>query len=210
MLRNRKGVTLIEIMTVVVLVTIVMAVTFPAMKDTRRAASMQSARTQVESYLTVARSVAIRNGVRAFLIREGNTLRIMADSTNGLVTVVPPIQLDSLSHIVLSTLSGKDADTVIYDNRGLAVNLDGTQKIYLTVASGYYGEGMRDSICVTRLGLVLDRKCGLSVAYKPPVYEIPTDELPPVDDGTVIDETIDVIEETTGPITSPITDPLKK
>ena len=203
MLRNRKGVTLIEIMTVMVLVTIIMAITFPAMKDTRRAASMQSARTQVEAYLAVARSVAIRNGVRAFLIREGNTLRIMADSTNGLVTVVPPMRLDSVSHVLLSTLSGKDADTIVYDNRGLAVNLDGTQKIYITVASGYYGEGLKDSICVTRLGLTLDRKCGLSVVYKPPVEEVPTD-------GGIIDETIGTVEQTTGPITSPITDPITK
>jgi prepilin-type N-terminal cleavage/methylation domain-containing protein len=184
MVRNRKGVTLIEIMTVVMLVALVMAIVFPSMKDTRRAASMQSARTQVEAYLAVARSVAIRNGVRAFLIREGNTLRVMADSTGGLVTVVQPIQLDSVSQIVLSTLSGKDADTIIYDNRGIAVNLDGTQKIYLTVASGHYGEGMKDSICVTRLGLVLDRKCGLAAAYKPPVEDMPVDEIP-IDKGPI-------------------------
>jgi Tfp pilus assembly protein FimT len=189
MLRNRRGVTLTEIMAVVVLTIIVTAVAFPRLKDTRRAASMQSARTQVESYLTVARSIAIRNGVRAFLIREGNTLRIMADSTNGLVTVVPPIRLDSVSNVVLSTLSGKDADTIVYDNRGIAVNLDGTQKIYITVASGFYGEGTKDSICVTRLGLVLDRKCGLAAAYKPPVDDIPIEDMPvdemPIDKGPI-------------------------
>src|SRR5918999_5321737 len=113
MLRNRKGVTLIEIMTVVVMVILVTAVSFPKLKDTKRAASMQSARTQVESYLAVARSVAIRNGVRAFLIRDGNTVRIMADSTNGLVLVVRPIQLDSVSKVLLSSSSDKGADTII-------------------------------------------------------------------------------------------------
>ncbi len=162
MLRNRKGVTLIEIMTVVVMVIAMTAVAFPKLKETRRAASMQSARTQVESYLAVARSVAIRNGVRSFLIREGNTIRIMADSTNGLVTVVAPFRLDEVSQILLTTSSGRAADTIIYDNRGLAVNLASAGKIYLTVASNAYGAGTKDSICVTRLGLVMDKKCGLS------------------------------------------------
>jgi Tfp pilus assembly protein FimT len=162
MLRNRKGVTLIEIMTVVVMVIIMTAVAFPKLKETRRAASMQSARTQVESYLAVARSVAIRNGVRSFLIRDGNTIRIMADSANGLVTVVAPFRLDEVSQILLSTTSGRTADTIIYDNRGIAVNLASSGKIYLTVDSNAYGAGIKDSICVTRLGLVMDKKCGLS------------------------------------------------
>ncbi len=164
MLRNRKGVTLIEIMTVVVMVIIVTAVSFPKLKETKRAAAMQSARTQVESYLAVARSVAIRNGVRAFLIRQDNSLRIMADSATGLVTVVRRIDLNQVSQVSLSSSGGGVADTIVYDNRGMAVNLAGTQIIYLTVAHGQYGAGMKDSICVTRLGLALDRNCGLAAA----------------------------------------------
>jgi Tfp pilus assembly protein FimT len=180
MLRNRKGVTIIEIMTAVVLAIIMTAIAFPHLKDTRRASSMQSARTQIESYLTVARSVAIRNGVRAFLIRDGNSIRIMADSANGVfVTVVRPIQLDSVSNVTL----GATKDTIIYDSRGIAVNLDGTQKFYITAASGY-GAGTKDSICVTRLGLVLDRNCGLTVVSK----EIPKEdeEVIPDEEGPII------------------------
>ena len=161
MLRNRKGVTLIEIMTVVVMAIIMTAIAFPALKNTRRASSMQSAKAQVESYLSVARSVAIRNGVRAFLVRNGNTITILADSANGhFVTVVRPVQLDSVSNVLLSNTAGTSADTIIYDSRGIAVNLAGTTTFYITAASGY-GAGTKDSICVTRLGLVLDRGCGV-------------------------------------------------
>jgi hypothetical protein len=184
MLRNRKGVTLIEIMTVVVMAILMTAVAFPKLKETRRAASMQSAKTQVESYLAVARSIAIRNGVRAFLIREGNTMRIMADSANGLVTVVRPIQLYTVSNVVLSSMSGFTADTIIYDNRGIAVNLATTQKFYITVASHAYGAGTKDSICVTRLGLVLDRNCGLG-AMAPEKEEEPDPDIV-IDDGPII------------------------
>jgi prepilin-type N-terminal cleavage/methylation domain-containing protein len=166
MTRDRKGVTLIEIMTVVVLTTIIMALVFAHMKDTRRAASMQSARTQVESYLSVARSVAIRNGIGAFLVRDGNTMRILADSASTAVLVVRPIQLDAVSNVTLGSSSGGSADTIVYDTRGFAINLDAAgHKFYLTVASGY-GAGTKDSICVTRLGVVQDRGCGASVASK--------------------------------------------
>jgi hypothetical protein len=103
-----------------------------------------------------------RNGVRSFLIRDGNTIRIMADSTNGvIVTVVRPIQLDSVSSVLLSSSNGTSADTIAYDNRGLAVNLGATgRKFYITASTGV-GAGTRDSVCVTRLGLVLDRSCGV-------------------------------------------------
>ena len=174
MLRNRKGVTLIEIMTAVGLAIVMTAIAFPKLKETRRAANMQSAKTQVESYLSVARSVAVRNGVRSFLIRDGNTMRIMADSGVGLVVVVRPMSLDSISNVLLTSSSDRAADTIVYDNRGMAVNLAGTQKFYITTKSGV-GAGMKDSICVTRLGLVLDRNCGLVVMPEKKEDE----ELPP-------------------------------
>jgi Tfp pilus assembly protein FimT len=159
MVATRRGLTLIEIIAVVALAIIMMAIAFPALKDARRAASMQSARTQVESYLSAARSVAIRNGVRSFLIRDGNTIRIMADSASGqIVTVVRPIQLDSVSNVRLESTK----DTIIYDSRGIALNLSASgERFYITAASGY-GAGTTDSICVTRLGLPLDKNCGLA------------------------------------------------
>ena len=175
MLRNRKGITLIEIMTAVGLAIIMTAVAFPKLKETRRAANMQSAKTQVESYLSVARSVAIRNGVRSFLIRDGNTMRILADSGSGLVVVVRPMALDTVSNVLLTSASGGTADTIVYDNRGMAVNLAATQKFYITTKSGV-GAGVKDSICVTRLGLVLDRNCGLVVMpEKKEEEEVPID-----------------------------------
>ena len=153
--RTRKGFTLTELMAVVFLAILMMAIAFPKLKETRRAASMQSARTQVRSYLTVGRGVAIRTGVRSFVIRNGNTLTVKADSATSLVTVIRPIQLDSVSNVTL----GATKDTVIYDSRGMATNLASGAKFNITVASGI-GAGTTDSICVTRLGLVLDRNCG--------------------------------------------------
>jgi prepilin-type N-terminal cleavage/methylation domain-containing protein len=206
MLRNRKGVTLMEIMTVVVLTSVIMAITFPSMKDTKRAASMQSARTQVESYLAVARSVAVRSGVRAYLVRNGNTLTILADSANGPVPVVRSINLDEVSGVLLTSSSGLTADTIVYDNRGIATNLGASGgKFYLTFARGY-GAGAKDSICVTRLGATLDKQCGLSVPT--PDKEIPVDTgggiiVDPIDKGGAIDPT-PITQDVTQPITQTV------
>ena len=160
MVRNRKGVTLFEIMTVMVLAALVMAFAFPHMKDTRRAASMQSARTQVESYLSVARAVAIRNGGRTRLVQTGHKLEIQADTGTGWVTVVQPVKFNEVSNVHLDAT----VSTINYDSRGLATGLSATgEKFYLTAASGY-GAGTKDSICVTRFGALLNRSCVLTVA----------------------------------------------
>jgi type II secretory pathway pseudopilin PulG len=177
MLRNRRGFTIIEIMTVVVMVILVTAITFPKLKETRRAASMQSARTQLESYVATARSVAVRNGVRAYLVRKNSQMRVMADSANTLVTVVRAIDFREVSNVNLSSDAATDPDTIIFDARGIATNLTAGRKFYITVATGQYGAGTVDSLCVTRFGMVLDRNCGIVPTQKDTLMT-PIDILP--------------------------------
>ena len=155
MLRNRKGVTLYEIITVATLAAIMLAFAYPRMSEARRAAALASARTQVESYLALARTIAIRNGGKTQFVRNGNTLKIEADTGTGWVAVAKPITIDASA----ISLSGT-ASTIAFDSRGLATGLNaGGEKFYLTIVSAY-GAGMKDSICVTRLGALLDRNCG--------------------------------------------------
>jgi prepilin-type N-terminal cleavage/methylation domain-containing protein len=194
MLRNRKGVTLFEIMTVMTLAAILMAITFPHMKDTRRAASMQSARTQVESFLSIARSIAVRNGGKTRLVRTGGKLEIEADTGTGWVTVVRPVHFGEVSNVKLeSTVS-----TIEYDSRGLATGLAASgEKFYITAASGY-GAGTKDSICITRLGALLNRTCGLAVT--PPEKEIDPDIIILDEEPIISTEPIVVGPITIGPI----------
>jgi Tfp pilus assembly protein FimT len=166
-LRARSGFTMIEIMTVMTMVVFMTAMSFPKLKETRRAASMQSARAHVESYLAVSRSIAVRTGGRTYLIRKNNQLRVLADSANTQVTVVRPIDLGEISQVKLSSNGTTQADTIVYDPRGLAVNLSETRKFYITVADGQFGAGVKDSVCVSRFGLAYDRNCGSAVISKP-------------------------------------------
>ena len=160
MARNRKGVTLFEIMTVIVLSAIMLTVAIPRITRSKRSASMQSARTQVESYISVARAIAVRNGGKTQLIRSGNMLYVQADTGTGWVTVVRPVELDQVSGVSLGTTI--TSNTIAFDARGMATNLSASgEKFYIT--STTYGTTLKDSICVTRFGALLDRNCGLSV-----------------------------------------------
>jgi prepilin-type N-terminal cleavage/methylation domain-containing protein len=156
MLRNRKGVTLFEVMTVLGLAAILLAMAVPQMSNSRRAAHMASARTQVEAYLGTARAIAIRNGGKTQLVRSGNTLTIEADTGAGYVTMLKPLKVGAGTDVGLNVT----ATTIAFDARGLATGLNATgEKFYLTVSSGY-GAGLKDSVCISRLGALLDRNCG--------------------------------------------------
>lgn len=166
MLRNRKGVTLFEIMTVTTLAAIMLVVAVPKVAESRRAAAMAAARVQVESYMATARAIAVRNGGRTQLVRNGNTLTIQADTGTGYVTMAKPMQIDPSSKLELGGTAA--TVTITFDARGLATGLNASgEKFYITVASGY-GAGTKDSVCVTRFGALLDRSCGKS----PPIAEI--------------------------------------
>ena len=160
-LRNRGGFTIIEAMTAVSMAVLMTAMSLPKLKETRRAASMQSAKAHVQSYLSVARAMAIRSGARTILVRSGNSLKIVVDSATTTAVVVRPMALDTVSNVTLSSSNGTSADTIIFDPRGFA-SLPEMRKFYIT-ASGY-GAGTRDSLCVTRLGFVLGRTCGAPAA----------------------------------------------
>ena len=153
--RNRKGVTLFEIMTVVTLAAIMMVMALPRLTEGRRAAAMAAARVQVESYLTTARAIAVRNAGKTQLVKSGNTLMIQADTGTGWITVVKPLELEG-GYVKIKP----SVNTIAFDSRGLATGLSATgEKFYLKIESGY-GEGLKDSVCITHLGGLLDRKCG--------------------------------------------------
>lgn len=156
MLRNRQGVTLFEVMTVMTLAVIVIAMAIPRLANGRRAAAMAAARTKVESYIAVARAIAVRNGGRTQLVRSGHTLTIEADTGTGWVTMVRPLKFGGSSDVGLNSTT----NTIAFDGRGLATGLSATgEKFYLRIESGY-GSHVTDSICVTRLGGILGRSCG--------------------------------------------------
>ena len=160
-MRSRRGFSLMELMGVIVLSGVIAMISFPKIRNLQRRTSVTSAKMQLRSYVSTARLTALRRGATARMIRSGNTLAVTVDSStasNVQATIVRPFNFKNAYGVVITST----VDSVVYSSRGLAKNLSAAgEKFYVTSDSTRYGQAQRDSLCLTRMGLVLDGSCGL-------------------------------------------------
>jgi prepilin-type N-terminal cleavage/methylation domain-containing protein len=147
---GRLAFTLIEALVVLVIVSILMAFSYPKVSTMRAQLNVKSARDQIAQYFTIARATAINRARPAQVSITGNRITVTTTDDNGVtVDVVPTAAFDSLFSVTITA----SASTITYNARGLATGLGATQKF--VVASG----DNRDSVCVTMLG-AMRRGCG--------------------------------------------------
>ncbi|HKO14650.1 MAG TPA: GspH/FimT family pseudopilin [Gemmatimonadaceae bacterium] len=158
-MRARRGFSLMELIAVIVLTGLMALIAYPRIRAVQRRTSLTSARMQLKSYLATARMTALRRGSSARLVRVGNTVRVTVtiDTLGTQATIVRPFNFKQAYAVLLSGTT----DSVVYTPRGVAQNLSATgEKFYISADSARVGAG-RDSLCVTRLGLVLEGSCGI-------------------------------------------------
>ncbi len=147
---KRLGFTLVELMIAVVLMGIIAAIGAPKLASIRDKASVRSATQQVGAYVATTRAAAIRRGMRANFKTKGDTMWIEIQQPGAPEVIAPRIPLSATFNVGMTSTT----DSIVFDARGFAVNLAGTQKFVVTRSSA------SDSICVTRLGMV-SPKCQL-------------------------------------------------
>ncbi|GAC1650613.1 MAG: hypothetical protein NVS4B3_09690 [Gemmatimonadaceae bacterium] len=151
---KRLGFSLIELLMVITIVGIILMMAVPQLNAVGRSASLRSSRDQLGAYLATARATAVQRGTTAQFRRSGNYMYVTANRTaTQLDTILQPFPLDAEQHV---TITATPADTVAFNSRGAAVGL-GTAGAKFIVAR----DGWSDSVCVTKLGSILDRSCGL-------------------------------------------------
>jgi prepilin-type N-terminal cleavage/methylation domain-containing protein len=156
-MRLRRGFSLLELMAVIVLAAVIAMVAVPKVRAVQRGAGINSAKLQLRTYLAAARATAVRRGGTARLVRTGNVLVVTVDSSATQAVVIRPFDFNRNYSVLLSGT----VDSVVYGARGLATNLGTTgEKFYIVADSIRVGRG-RDSVCLTRLGLVLETGCGI-------------------------------------------------
>jgi len=138
---------MVELMIAVLLMGIITAIGAPKLGSIRDRASVRSATQQIGAYVATARAAAIRRGLRANFKTRADTMWVEIQQPGVPETIVPRIPLFETFRVTV-TSSG---DSIVFDARGFALNLAGTQKFVVTRAAA------RDSICVTRLGMVSPR-----------------------------------------------------
>jgi prepilin-type N-terminal cleavage/methylation domain-containing protein len=149
MTQSRSGFTILEIMTVMMIMGIVLAFGIPKFNSLRNSGRVGAAKVQASTSLTTARAAAIQNGRPSRWSVSGNTITIQAQNAAGnYVNVGQPMDYFTQYSVSLSA----SPSTINFDSRGLANGLNSTAKLYVRGTT-------TDSICVTVLGVVLRNGC---------------------------------------------------
>ena len=150
-MHNRPGFTTIEMAIVATVVGLVTAIAIPRLTAVREAAGLNGAKRHVITQLAGARASAIQRGAAVTLVASGHSM-YLTTPIGGTDTQISPrsLLLPTFGVEMTSTVA-----TISFDARGFGTTIppEGA-KFVLT-------RGARsDSVCVTRLGLVLP-ECGL-------------------------------------------------
>jgi len=146
----QAGLTFVELIIVFVVLGLLLSITVRAVRGSWVAASRRSASRDVTAYLYRARGVAIQQSRAAWLVRSGNILKIMVDSSG------TPVQLGTQIDFTQrygATLGASPKDTVQFDPRGFAVGVTTAPKFIVALG------GRTDTVCVTGLGKITTRSC---------------------------------------------------
>jgi Tfp pilus assembly protein FimT len=153
---RRTAFSLIELLIALATVGAMMLIALPKFERARASASLRSAKNTVVSQIAAARATAIRRGAYAYFVRSGNTIRVEADSANVRLVVLRSAALDTAYQVAVASTY----DTIRYDMRGTARVL-ATGVIISGVKYTITRGALRDSVCVSSLGMVSLRACGL-------------------------------------------------
>lgn len=151
--RARAGFTIIETVVVLIIASIAMAISLPRFAAMRDRMSVRSAKQQFASYLATARASAIRQSQQSQFHVKNNTIWTTVNQPSGTnITVGRSVALDQSRGVTVTLGGAAPSDSVMFDARGLGATTGA--RVYVLTRNG-----LKDSICVTRLGLIA-RTCG--------------------------------------------------
>ena len=147
---SRCGMTLIELLLVIVTMALILTILAPRMSVAATSASVQSASFEMANRIALARQMAIRRSAPTVFHSTSNKAWITTDQA-GVQTIVGDTLFLAQKYNVSVTSS---VDTIRYSARGFA-NLSSSQTYELARS------GKTRTVCVTAAGLILSRGCTL-------------------------------------------------
>ena len=131
--RSERGLTLMEILLVIVLIGLMSAFAIPKLTDAMRRQNVQSARVAFVAMYAQARATAIQRGTTDSLILSGNVLRIRAANPVTGFSEAVGNSVDLYSRYGVTVSSTNSPWT--FDSRGLG---PGTSQTSVTISKGPY------------------------------------------------------------------------
>jgi prepilin-type N-terminal cleavage/methylation domain-containing protein len=152
---TRGGFTLLELLVVCVIAGVLIAISGKGISSAYAGNSRTSATRVVSTTLFQARAVAIQRSRQSWLVRSGNTMKILGDSLGTKVQLGKTVDLAQRYSVTLgSVATPTPTDTTIsFDSRGLITGTTTSLKIIVTKGS------KADTVCVTGLGNTRARGC---------------------------------------------------
>jgi prepilin-type N-terminal cleavage/methylation domain-containing protein len=148
-LRKRTGLSLVELMVAITIMAITVGFGLPRLLTMTDRAAVSSARDQVLSALSTARTTAVRRAATATFYATGNTIWVTADSSGTEITVLNKISLLGNNKVTLTTTG--NTSKIAFNMRGMSGSSSG--RIHVSRGS------KSDSVCVTALGSATKLSC---------------------------------------------------
>ena len=146
----RQGLTLVELLLVIVVMGVILMVTAPKLSGITTNVNVRGASPELTRRLAIARQTAIRRGSVAVLHVAGDKAWLMVDNKGTQSVVGDTLRFaDKYRVTVTATL-----DSVRYNARGFA-NLGSTQTFTIVK------DDVTEKVCVTGSGMMLGRGCRL-------------------------------------------------
>ena len=145
---HRSGFTLLELTIALSIALVLVSLAAPRLRRARERAILSNTHDYLVSSLATGRAAAIQRGRRVDVVITGGLIKL-ADGTSSAV-IGQPVRLDS-TQVSISATSG----TISFDSRGFATGLPMAGATYVLTR----GDRV-DSVCVTRLGMIMERGCG--------------------------------------------------
>ncbi|MBW8838434.1 MAG: type II secretion system protein [Gemmatimonadetes bacterium] len=152
--RHRSGFTILELVVVMTIVGIIIAITGRSIASAYAGNSRSSATRVVGSTLFQARALAVQRSRQSWLVRSGNTIKVLGDSLGTKVQLAPTVDLGARYGVTLGSVSvPAGRDSISFDPRGL---LTGTTTSYaITITRGT----TVDTVCSSGLGINRSKGC---------------------------------------------------
>jgi prepilin-type N-terminal cleavage/methylation domain-containing protein len=154
---NRRGMSLPELLIVVVIAAALFAIAVPKIGAARDGASRRAARQELSAAFAATRAAALQKGKTATLTLTSTsaTVAVQSGLAGNAVTVWGPIRFDKSLSATIEALNGAPT-SVSYNARGLLTPTPvGTQKYRVTVGA------LRDTVCISPAGIILPKGCQL-------------------------------------------------
>ena len=152
--RNKSGFTLMEMVVVCTIAGLVIAITAKGLSAAFAGNSRTSAVRVVGTTLFQARAIAIQRSRQSWLVRSGNTIKIVADSLGTKVQLGKTVDLSQRYGVTLGSFSTPTGrDSVSFDSRGLITGTTTAYSIIVTKGT------TSDTVCVSGLGNTRERGC---------------------------------------------------